>query len=184
MNKEPKYFKLIFLLLVCISIISCKKEEKLKEVLDTKKQEVKVNKIDEDFSVSFDLTSDKETQIMVLYKDIEYGKQKVDYTVYLPIGKGNNDISAAMFGDYIPGQLMIEFGRSKPTEFIFKSSKILYEDQVININKDNFEKYFYLNKYISYDKETGALKTKKIGKSLAPIATLKPSHFNKIFQLI
>jgi len=184
MIKARKHFKVFFSILILTLIISCKTEEKPKDVVKTDNEKVEAKKPNEDFSINFEIESDIETKIMVLFKDIEHGKQKVDYTVYLPLEKANNNAKAAMFGDFIPGQLLVEFGRQKQTEFTVKSATILYEDQVINITKDNFQTYFYLNKYITYDKVTGVLKTKRIGKSLAPIATLKPAHFNKIFKLI
>lgn len=172
---------ILFTLLFTFLSFSCKEDKSENKNIEPLKQEVVIK--DQYLAITLDFISRDNGEMIVVFDKIEHNEEKVTYKVFKPFKSGENSFKGEMFGDYISDLVQIEFGRKAINEFIINSITIAYESKIIEVSKEELEKYFYINKFIDYNKETGELKSKRVKNSLAPIITLKKVIINQLFEL-
>jgi len=175
-------YRIYFFYLILSSLVSCK--ENFKETTNNNqapKQEVVME--DQPLAITLDFISRDNGEMIVVFDKIKHNDEMVTYKVFKPFKNGANSFKAEMFGDFISDLVQVEFGRKVKNEFTINAITITYENKILEISKEEIEKYFYINKFIDYNKETGELKTKRVNNSLAPIITLKKAIINQLFEL-
>jgi hypothetical protein len=170
-----KIIMLSFLLLV----FGCK--EKLTEV-PIKKEIIKEDPI---LKLDLLLTSESNDAIRCFFGKIELDNTNQEGSYYIEnnLVKGmESNISFKMFGDYIPNIVQLRLGK-KPLKIIFEKVRITYGEKEIIVNGEDLDRYFAINKYLTFNKDEKSIMTKQIDGRLSPNLTLKRGFINKLFDL-
>lgn len=87
----------------------------------------------------------------------------------------NSTFDLDMFG--APKSVYLILGVKKLRKVKLRSIKLLTDEVVVNVDKDNLLDYFILNQYTSFDKETGIIETHKHNDKHVPLLTLNKRAF-------
>jgi hypothetical protein len=173
---------IVITLLISLQLFNSCKEEVKSPIIDKDVESIEESK-PELVTIYMDYEASQKGELTAVFSKIEVENDIAVYKVSKNVEVGKNNFKVAMFGDYVASLIQIEFGRKEIAEFKLNSLKIVNGDLTINVAKEELESYFYINKFINYDKNTGIIKTQKVGKSLAPIITIKKGIINKIYDL-
>lgn len=139
------------LLLFSLLIVSCKEQSN-----KAKKETVEAVPLKKELIIDFNFKTDVEDQFAILINDIkidEFQSKSVSIkeTVYPSTGLEN--IHAKFDPNNLSNVLLITFGRTLKNVF-FENLKFQYGNNIIVIDKNNFDDYMTANKYLEYNKES------------------------------
>ena len=171
-----KKLVVIFCLLVAFG---CKEEVKETPI----KQEIV--KEDPILKLELSLTSESDETIRCFFGKIELDNVNQEGSYYINnnlVKDKKSNISFEMFGDYIPYIVQLRLGK-KPVKITFEKVIITYGEKEVIVNGEDLDRYFAVNKYVTFNKEEKSITTKEIGGRLVPNLTLKRGFINKLFDL-
>tara|TARA_B110000114_G_scaffold119832_1_gene125570 strand:+ start:161 stop:667 length:507 start_codon:yes stop_codon:yes gene_type:complete len=163
--------KVFLVLLMVIFTIACKskQEEKIKE---SKKEFIvkikhRVNKKDVFKLVLYNIITDENQN-----KWIQINEKVV--------GTSATENLTANFGENISYNFRINFGVKQEKEIEIKYIEILYGSKSIYVKPEELKNHFTFNEFITQDKVTNKLRTKKIGGKLNPIIYFKIEYLKEL----
>lgn len=131
--------KLLVVLLITVSLISCKKEDKVEEKLEVSKPELfvftlnAVVKTDDDFQLFFnednDINAPFEEVNSVWSGGIKGSENAQDIVINLPEG-------------VYPTRVRFDFGQKKHTEILINSLNVSYKDKSLTLRGAEFFNFF------------------------------------------
>ncbi len=135
-------------------------------------------------NISLDISSTVPDKLQCIFVNIELDDNKkglyiIDHNVEAPNKSENVDFE--MSGDYIPGVTQIRLG-TKQKEVTIEKMLLTYDNNTVEMYREDIDKYFHLNDQVKFDTITKTLKVKPNGKGI-PSLTLRKGFVNKVFDL-
>jgi len=172
--------KILLLLFVSISVLSCKNKEEA--------QEVKVEEKNNLFTITVDMIVKKDDSFQIYYmEDINEGvnpKNYVDVAV-----KGSDKSQEVVFKlpeDVVPANIRFDLGGNKEQEPIkINSFKMNYFDKKFEAKNEAFDFFFGYNPQISFDKSTSIATIKALpNEPYDPICIAKTSLQDEFKKMV
>lgn len=150
--KINKYFTVLVIL---ISLVSCKNEEKTNQ-----EAELIVEKKPNVFTVSLNVIVLEDDSFQVYYKNDEESNFEEKNSIFVEFKGGSQpqDIVFNLPQDELPNYLRLDFGTNKQQkEITINSFKIEVYGKTFEVNGKEFFNYFYANELVKIDKENSKL---------------------------
>lgn len=167
-------------LLFCMAlIVGCKDDQKSNSQIAT--QEKAVPKL----QVKINCKSDKKDFLQCAFNRIEFANNREGIFIIkedIQASDELNEFNFEMFNDNISTLLQLKLGKN-PKKLIIESILVEYGDRKVNVSGAEIDRYFSLNQFVSFNKETKTLTTKSINGKHAPVITLKQGFIKRIFKI-
>lgn len=170
-------------MLICLSLFfNCnenkdKSEESLP--LEVSKEPIKL-------IVSVEYKSDISDFFQCTFSNIELGDntQTGNYTITQKINSSDElkTTNFKMFGDYISSKIQLKLGK-KPKKMVINNITLSYDDQKVIVDGLELDRYFTMNNYVLFNKETKTIETKTINNKHIPVLNFRQGFIRKLFNL-
>lgn len=165
--------KLYFLLIICVTINSCKDSRKkaaaTTSTVETQKEQTQI--IKDQFEMNFTAIYENNDKVTLFF--LEEGQKNI--TV-------KNSVSVDVFGssepqklnfrikeNTIPHKLFLRFGEDNEAQKItIVKTELLYAEDTIVIEKEKFYQFFNPNQYINYDRKNFVAIAKPVNGTYKP----------------
>lgn len=169
--------RIVILVFLFLFFVGCKQDKS--ELLNKNHSEKKEidNALKSQFIVDLEVIVSNDEVFEMFYQDYDNHKYTWKTKIKKKI-KGSDKLQTIRFKmpeTYFPKSLRFDFGDNPETKYIkFVSLKMTYEDLNITINPAEFGAFFVSNSYVTYNKNTGEITTKKIKSKYDPYFDSKP----------
>jgi hypothetical protein len=164
-------------LILSISFLSCKNEEKKES------QEKKTSQ--ESFTVVINMTA-KEDDIMTLYyKDNTMCCVTEEMSIYKEVKKGDQEIVFGLPDGFLPNDLRFDFSAKVPTQ-VCKVEKIhlLNQGKSFDILNGDLEKYLKPNEGVIFDSKDRSYSFKEVEGNYDPFLTVTQDFYSQLVVLV
>lgn len=172
--------KILLLLTVITLVFSCKNEEKPIQ----NEQPIVVEEAPKQLELFITCKTDKTDKIEVIFNRIELkNNREGEYVITDKISSQNpmQEYSYQMFDDYIVTLVQLKLGKV-PKNLIVDQIALKFDKRQVIIKGEELDKYFAMNKFVSFNKETKTLTTTKIDNKHIPILTLRQGFIKRLFN--
>ncbi|WP_397364202.1 hypothetical protein [Olleya sp. R77988] len=159
-------------ILFFLSIVSCQDDNKNQQIDSTNA----INNLKHTLSIDIEYISNKDDVLRMIFNKTLFKEQLIDLTINKHIISKSKlqKLSFQMPIKGRPKSISIGLGNEEEKEIVLKKVKLNFDQNTFVINQKDIIKYFTLNKYVSFDKTTHTLKTKRINNLHSPVITFKP----------
>ena len=172
--------KILLLLFVSISVLSCKNKEEA--------QEVQIEEKDNSFTITVDMVVKKDDNFQIYY--MEDVNEPLDPKNYIDVAvKGSENSQEVVFKlpeDVVPANIRFDLGGNKEQEPIkINSFKMNYFDKKFEAKNDAFDFFFGYNQQVTFDKVSSTATMKTQGnEDYDPICIAKPSLHDELKKMV
>ena len=173
--------KILLLLTVITLVFSCKNEEKPIQ----NEQPIVVEEAPKQLELLITCKTDKTDKIEVIFNRIELKNNREGLFIITDKISSQNPMqkySYQMFDDYITTLVQFRLGK-KPKKLVINEIELKFDKRQVIIKGEELDKYFVLNKFVSFNKETKTLTTTKIDNKHTPILTLRQGFIKRLFNI-
>jgi hypothetical protein len=181
---KNKYQKIVLLLLIGL-VISCKSDKKESDKKESEKQNEKIEVVEEKTSellenfglkVEMDFETDTKGVFQIKFRNpnteikplIKYHSVKETEVNTRQVISGEYDLQANDFPLYV--QLIM--GGDENQKIKLNEIKLITDEIIIKVNKDNFKDFISVTKYVNFDDNNGVISSKKVGNVHVPVIML------------
>jgi hypothetical protein len=172
--------KILLLLFVSISVLSCKNKEEA--------QEVQIEEKDNSFTITVDMVVKKDDNFQIYY--MEDVNEPLDPKNYIDVAvKGSENSQEVVFKlpeDVVPANIRFDLGGNKEQEPIkINSFKMNYFDKKFEAKNEAFDFFFGYNQQVTFDKVSSTATMKTQGnEDYDPICIAKPSLHDELKKMV
>ncbi|PZO28106.1 MAG: hypothetical protein DCF13_09935 [Flavobacteriaceae bacterium] len=172
--------KILLLLFVSISVLSCKNKEEA--------QQVQIEEKDNSFTITVDMVVKKDDNFQIYYmQDVN---EPLDPKNYIDVAvKGSENAQEVVFKlpeDVVPANIRFDLGGNKEQEPIkINSFKMNYFDKKFEAKNEAFDFFFGYNPQVTFDKVSSTATMKIVGnEDYDPICIAKPSLHDELKKMV
>lgn len=168
--------KKILLILVLISVISCKNEPK-EEAKNSNPENVVESTKELEVIVNFKTNKEDEFKLMLNNVKVDEFQRKNIHIMEKVVPTSGIETITANFGENNMSTVFyFNLGNKEPKEVEIESLSFKYGEKSISISPDQLEEYFAFNKFVTLDSVSHIFKTSKIDGQHYPNLIFKRKH--------
>ncbi|WP_299115577.1 hypothetical protein [uncultured Winogradskyella sp.] len=175
---KNKYQKIVLLLLINL-IISCKSDKKEPEK-QKEKTEVVIEKPEllENFSLKVEMDFETDTKGIFQIKFRNPNTEIKPLIKYHSVKEADINTRQVISGEYdlqandFPLYVQLIMGGDENHKIKLNEIKLITDEIIIKVNKDNFKDFISVTKYVSFDDINGVISSKKVDNVHLPVIML------------